>query len=113
MISGNDHVIKTPGRWRILDVVIHCCLRQWPETIVVDESATDNLVSFVRTREFFFYRDGASKRSWEDDGRTDENASAMIHLLISEHQTTLVWEVAGSAAQKIVCDVTTMIGLLS
>ena len=42
--------------------------------------------------ELFFYKDQDSRDSWESNGRTEQNAGCMVHVIPGEGQITLVHE---------------------
>src|SRR5262245_10146820 len=91
-ISGLDIVVQVRRADFDLRTLLDAVLDWWPEAIFQDASAeaTRPLSSLVAgserlsTVEFFVYRDEASARSWNQEGRTPANANAMAQFLIQD-----------------------------
>jgi hypothetical protein len=77
-----------------LDSAAHAILRRW-RTAVIESGdgavfTTLSEVPLSTVTELFVYRDEASRLDWDANGATPENATAMIHLLVSHAALTLV-----------------------
>ena len=93
-ISGFDLVLEVQRHGFSPRLILDVVLDFWPEGVFQDaEEENTRPLSTVfaaepdlRTREFFIYRDEASARSWNKDGRTDASTNSMLHFLIVDQQ---------------------------
>lgn len=79
--SGEDIVIPRPATDDDIRFWMGVLRDQWPDMVVSDTGF-----------DTFVYRDRAAVRSWNENGRTDENDGSMVHFLFDQEQTTIVVE---------------------
>jgi hypothetical protein len=93
LITGIDLILATAATGfdprTILDVVEN----QWPAAVFQDaEETTSRSTAAVladsvplKSTEFFIFEDAEQADSWDQHGRTDDNANRMLHFLIAEN----------------------------
>lgn len=101
-ITGQDIVIRLRphARHSVKDAILRLARRHWPECVAEDVS-TDRMFrltdpkdfrEFAPGNEFFAYRNEAEFNDWASRGRTDDNATSMLHFIIEEQRLTVVHE---------------------
>lgn len=91
-INGNDIVIPVPlsvsaQKQLMLSYFKH----MFPEGVLEEISST----------EFMYFIDKEAEESWDSQGRTEENASKMFHVICRENELTLVCEKAEQYIDEI------------
>lgn len=108
-VGGVDVVVEgRPSRRSIVDL-IRIVRRSWPDAVV--EQVTDSEESTYRIddytptgsmHELVFYRDLPTKRSWEADGLTPDNADGVVHCTMEHDAICFVVDSVHSPSGEIV-----------
>ncbi len=113
MIGGSDITIDIMGASRsaVLDDVVRCIRRRWPDAVVVDGSSGTRFssyraVPFGRVSELLVYRDQDAFDRWMEQGADDETANTMIHAIAQEESVTLVVDDPEDGTMSSVIDAT-------
>jgi hypothetical protein len=96
MIGGVDTIIEGRVDEEDIDILLRLLRASWPGGIC--ESSDGATVIPLRGapgkrgfgKEFFAYRDEASKASWDEHGLTEDNGEAMISVIIEDDCIALV-----------------------
>lgn len=95
MIGGTDKTIKTSSPSEVAEQVLRVIQMEWHE-IVVEDAETGDDIQFTGIgfedlpQEFFVYQNPSMKRLWDEHGACAENANKMFHVIVQQHQVTIV-----------------------
>lgn len=115
MIGGADIVVAEVTRREDARFVFAILRQRWPEAVYHDgESTTARPIADLPPPvpveghlELFVYDRLLTFESWMNDGATDENADAMVHIIFEPGQLTFVVGASPSALAAIVDEIRT------
>jgi hypothetical protein len=89
-MSGIDQCFPAAPGIPVTDIVLRACRRFWPRCVVRDaDGDSDHAIvepyvwmEFAGSDEFFVYRSSEDAQDWHENGLTDANKAAMLHLML-------------------------------
>ena len=110
MIGGADIVLHGQTKAHDADLLVRGIRSEWPRAVIQHADKDDGIpirafrFPIIGPTELLVYRDDASYQSWRSKGATADNQDAMIHLIVSDDNVTLVVDRTDSALADIARD---------
>lgn len=95
MISGNDIIISTQSPQELAEETLKLIRFEWKQ-LLVENADSGDLIAFEfpyfqsLPNEFFVYENALAKQSWDEQGADSQNANTMFHVIVQDHQVTIV-----------------------
>jgi hypothetical protein len=117
MIGGDDLFLDgQPSLPEDIDFVLRCLREEWPRAVVeVPASGTVvpirdfSIVTTTPGNEIFVYADEGAWKSWQSDGLTDDNASALIWITVEDGGVAFVMDNRDSPSGRLVRELMSML----
>lgn len=95
MISGVDFILNESWGPDSLDMFTSKLKLKWPHMVIEPENTKERIV------EYFFFESPEARDSWEISGLTVYNKGQMIHLIIGQDTTTIVFDDSSGLRQHL------------
>jgi hypothetical protein len=124
-IGGYDFILKAPADLPAGELILQSCRKHWPDCVFLDdpEEVVHDITDpqawrlAAASHEFCLFRDRRSAQSWLDEGVTEENAGAMLHVIIgatppdqANREITVVGHEPSGEVKEIIADLRTAVG---
>lgn len=117
MIGGDDLFLEGQPSWPDdVDIIVRYMRRIWPHGVARIPPAVATIPlralsprGLPMASEIFVYRDEQARATWQRDGLTDDNASAMIWISVDEDGLAFVMDDRDSPSGQIVRELITAI----